>query len=205
MGVRDDRIDAYIAKAAPFARPILKHLRRIVRAASPEIDETIKWGMPFFTYRKAPLCHMAAFTAHCSFGFWRGSLLGADAAKAREAMGSFGRVTRLSDLPSARKLTAMIRAAMKLKDAGVKVPNKHPPKAAPRMPAYFAAALRSNARARAAFDAFTPGRRREYVEWLAEAKNESTRAKRLASALEWIEAGKPRNWKYMGDKKAVSG
>ena len=197
MGASEPRIDQYIDKAAPFAQPILTHLRRVVRAAAPEIDETIKWGMPFFSYNNAPLCHMAAFKAHCAFGFWRGTLLEAGDAKAREAMGSFGRIERLSDLPSAAKLTAMIRAAMKLQDEGVKAPNKHVKKAAPRMPAYFASALRDNARARAAFDAFSPSHRREYVEWLVEAKTEATREKRLATAIDWIAAGKTRNWKYM--------
>ena len=197
MGTIDDRIDRYIGRAAPFSRPILTRLRKVVRATSPDIDETIKWGAPFFTYKRAPLCFMAAFTAHCTFGFWRGSLLAAGDTKAREAMGSFGRITKLSDLPSATKLTALIRAAMKLKDDGVKAPNKHPRKPAPRMPAYFAAGLRGNARARAAFDAFTPSRRREYIEWLAEAKTEATRTRRLTSAIEWIAAGKPRNWQYM--------
>jgi uncharacterized protein YdeI (YjbR/CyaY-like superfamily) len=197
MGTRDDRIDAYIERAAPFSQPILKHLRRIVRATSPEIDETLKWRSPFFTYKGAPLCFMASFTRHCTFGFWKGSLLAENDTKAREAMGSFGRITKLSDLPSPAKLKAMIRAAMKLKDAGVKAPNKHPRKAPARMPAWFAASLRSNAKARAAFDAFTPGRRREYVEWLAEAKTEATRSKRLATAMEWIADGKPLNWKYM--------
>jgi uncharacterized protein YdeI (YjbR/CyaY-like superfamily) len=204
MSTTDRRIDRYIDKAAPFARPILAHLRRIVRAASPEIDETIKWGAPFFTYKGGPLCYMAAFKAHCSFGFWRGTLLEAGDTKAREAMGSFGRITRASDLPSAARLTSMIRAAMKLKEAGVKAPNKHAKKSTLRMPAYFAAGLRDNARARAAFEAFSPSQRREYVEWLAEAKTDATREKRLATAIDWIGAGKPRNWKYMPKAAAAA-
>jgi uncharacterized protein YdeI (YjbR/CyaY-like superfamily) len=205
MGTTDDRIDAYIERAAPFSRPILKHLRRVVRATSPEIDETLKWRSPFFMYKGSPLCFMASFTRHCTFGFWKGTLLASNEGKAREAMGSFGRITKLSDLPSAAKLTALIRAAMKLKDDGVKAPNKHPSKAPARMPAYFASSLRDNARARAEFDAFTPGKRREYVEWLVEAKTDATRNKRLATAMEWIADGKPLNWKYMPKPKRARG
>lgn len=198
MGSRDPRVDAYIAAAAPFARPILEHLRELVHRGAPEIVETIKWGMPFFT-REKNVCHMAAFKAHCAFGFWTGRMTGSTG-KEGEAMGQFGRIASLADLPSDRKLVALVRAAVALDERGGKTPAR-PKKTGPDIdvPEDLQMALRTrkHATARKTFEAFPPSHRREYVEWIAEAKTEATRAKRLASTLEWLAEGKPRNWKYM--------
>jgi uncharacterized protein YdeI (YjbR/CyaY-like superfamily) len=199
MGTRDDRVDAYIAKAAEFARPILTSLRETVHAACPEVKETIKWSFPNFEY-KGLLCSMAAFKEHCAFGFWKGSLIVEKGGAATEtAMGDFGRITKLSDLPSKKVLTGYIRQAMKLNDDGVKSPTRAKPKA-PRelvVPDDLARALQANAAARATFDTVPPGQKREYVDWITEAKTEATRTRRLEQAVEWMAEGKPRNWKYM--------
>ena len=195
MATTDPRVDAYIAKSAEFARPILKHLRAAVHAASPEIEETLKWSMPHFMY-KGMLCGMAAFKQHCSFGFWKGKLV---ADLSEEAMGQFGCITKVSDLPPKRALTAYVKKAMALNDAGVKSPTRvksAKPKAAVKVPDDLVAALKRNKKARATFEGFSPSHRREYVEWITEAKREETRAKRLATTLEWLAAGKSRNWKY---------
>ncbi len=90
MASKDPRIDAYIAKSADFAQPILKHLRKVVHAGCPKVEETLKWSMPHFDY-KGVMCGMAAFKAHCVFGFWKESLI-FDSGKAPEktAMRSFG-------------------------------------------------------------------------------------------------------------------
>lgn len=195
MGKRDQRVDAYIASAAPFAKPILEHIRQTVHSAWPEIEETIKWGMPFFDY-KGPVCQMAAFKAHCAFGFWKGSLIFGKSEKQNEAMGQMGKITSISDLPSKREISRLVKAAAALNDAGVAVKRKPAAKKPPSIPDDLAAALKKNAKARATFEAFPPGHKREYVDWITEAKREETRAKRLAQTIEWLAEGKARNWKY---------
>jgi uncharacterized protein YdeI (YjbR/CyaY-like superfamily) len=197
MGTRDKRVDAYIAKSAAFARPILEHLRGVVHEGCPEVEETIKWGHVSFGY-KGILCGMAAFKEHCTFGFWKGSLI-VDAAdrQSDEAMGQLGRITTLGDLPSRKKLVAYVKKAKELNDAGVKVVRKTKPKPALETPADLLAALKKNKKANATFENFPPSHRREYVEWIVDAKTDETRQRRLAQAVEWMAEGKPRNWKYM--------
>ena len=198
MASKDPRVDAYIEKAQPFARPILKHIRKAVHAGCPTVEETMKWSAPHFDY-KGVMCGMAAFKEHCAFGFWKASLLGVAGQRSREAMGQFGCVKSIKDLPPEKELIALVKAAAKLNEEGLKVPReKKVPKAELRMPPAFVAALKKNKKAQAAFDAFSPSHRREYVEWIAEAKQETTRERRIATALEWLSEGKSRNWKYQG-------
>jgi len=196
VGTRDKRIDAYITKAAPFAQPILRHLREVVHAACPDVVETVKWSMPAFEY-KGPFCGMGAFKQHAVFGFWKHDLVVGDDGKAREAMGSFGCLKSLADLPPKKALVGYIRKAAKLNDEGVKAPRRKtvPKKAVPMHPELKTALARSS-KARATFDAFPPGCQREYLSWVAEAKGDDTRARRIAQAVEWMAAGKRRNWKY---------
>ena len=198
MGTRNPQVDAYIAKSQPFARPILEHLREVVHGACPDVVEEMKWSMPHFMY-KGMLAGMAAFKAHCTFGFWKGKLILGKDEMNREAMGHFGNIRSLDDLPSKRTLAAYVKKAAKLNEEGVKVPRA--PKArvpgAVTVPADLAAALRRNRKARASFEAFSPSHRREYIEWITEAKREETREKRLATTIEWLEEGKPRHWKYL--------
>ena len=200
MATRDPRIDAYIAKSAGFARPILTYLREVVHAACPDVEETMKWSRPHFLY-KGLLCGMSAFKEHCAFGFWNGSLIvGKGETETDEGMGQFGRITKLSDLPSKKALTAYIKKAMELNEAGVKSPTRSKPKAAkpePVAPDDLAAALDRHPAARAAFDGFSPSHKREYIEWITEARTQATRTRRIETAVEWIAEGKPRNWKYM--------
>jgi uncharacterized protein YdeI (YjbR/CyaY-like superfamily) len=204
MTTTDPRVDAYIEKAAPFAQQILRHLRQVVHEASPEIEEGLRWGSPHFFY-KGMLCGMAAFTQHCAFGFWKDKLIVRDD-RGSGAMGSFGRIAAVSDLPSKRRIVGYVRQAMKLNDDGVKSPtrSKQARRPAPRTPADLAAALRRNAKAGAVYREFTPTNKRDYVEWLTEAKTPGTRSRRLAQAIEWIAAGKPRNWKYMKNGQRAS-
>jgi uncharacterized protein YdeI (YjbR/CyaY-like superfamily) len=202
MGTRDPRVDAYIARSAEFARPILTHLREIVHSACPDVEETLKWSAPHFMYH-GMLAGMSAFKAHCAFGFWKGSLVtGGDGGLEAQAMGQFGRITSLGDLPPKRVIAGYVKQAMKLNEEGVKTPKRRKvPRPDAVMPAELAAALRKNAKARATFEAFSPSHQREYVEWIAEAKGEDTRRRRLASAIEWMAEGKARNWKYMARSK----
>lgn len=198
----DPRVDAYIAKSAEFARPILTHLRGLVHAGCPDAAETIKWGMPFFTSGDGILCMMAAFKAHCAFGFWHKEMKGlvaTDEAKADEAMGILGRITRLKDLPGDKVMLGYIRQAAKLNESGVPARPRSAAKGQPKaaaVPDDLAAALKKNKKAAAIFAGFSPSKRKDYIEWLTEAKREETRAKRLATALAWIAEGKARNWKY---------
>lgn len=197
MGTRDKRVDLYIAKAAPFARPILLELREMVHEGCPEVVEEIKWGSPFFMH-KGVMCFMAGFTEHCVFGFWKRELMsGSEPEKMADGRGRFGRITSLEDLPAKKTMLGYIKKAKRLNDEGVK-------KAAPRkgekkeleVPDYFTAALKKNKKALATFEAFAPSKKRDYVEWLTEAKTESTRQSRLKTSLEWLADGKSRNWKY---------
>ena len=195
MPSHDPRVDAYIAKSADFARPILEEIRARVHAACPQVEETIKWGMPSFVHAGAILCGMAAFKQHASFGYWKHALVMGDAE--RDGMGSYGRLACVRDLPPKARMQADLRKAMKLNEDGVKPERrKSAPRAAPEVPDELASALEKNKAAKATFDAFAPGCRREYIEWIVEAKREETRAKRLAQALEWMAQGKRRNWKY---------
>jgi uncharacterized protein YdeI (YjbR/CyaY-like superfamily) len=199
MGARDARVDAYIAKSADFAKPILKYLRETVHAACPECEETLKWGAPAFMYNGI-LCGFAAFKEHATFGLWKHELLLGE--RPRAAMGSFGRLTSIKDLPSKRRLVTLIKRAMKLNEEGVKVQRSKAAKEPIRMPPDLASALAKDKKARAAFDAFSPSHKREYLEWVTEAKGADTRARRIATAIEWMSEGKPRNWKYMRGKAA---
>lgn len=193
---RDPRIDAYIAKAAPFAQPILNHVRERVHAAAPEAEETLKWSMPSFTIGGKILIGMAAFKQHAALNFWRGQeLKGAEAS--RDAMGQFGRLTSIDDLPGDTELDALIRQAAELaKTAPAPRKVKHEPKPPAELHPQFAEALAANPKARTTLDSFPPSARREYLDWIAEAKQESTRAKRIADAVQWLSEGKRRHWKY---------
>ena len=200
------KVDAYLAKVQPFAQPIMAHLRELVHKACPEVEETIKWSRPFFEYRGAILCNMSAFKEHCSFGFW-GEEIGAVLREARvlgeDGMGSLGRITSVADLPSDKQMLGWIRQAAAFVDSGqytspIAARRKvvKPQKPALETPAEFAAALKRNKKAAAVFAAFSPSCKREYVEWIADAKRPETRDKRIATAVEWIAEGKQRNWKY---------
>lgn len=196
MGTLDPRVDGYIEAAQPFARPILRHLRELVHRHCPDVVETIKWGMPHFE-RQGALCHMAAFKHHCAFGFRRGDeVTGRPATEG--AMGQFGRIGALTDLPADAELGAWIRAAAQLNTAGGKT-RKPAPSARAHLdvvPEDLAAALAANPAAAAAFARFPPSHRREYIEWLVDSRRPETRQRRLVQALAWIAEGKSRNWKY---------
>ncbi|HSL24145.1 MAG TPA: YdeI/OmpD-associated family protein [Vicinamibacterales bacterium] len=205
MGKRDERIDAYIDNAQPFAKPILRHLREIVHRGCPEVEETMKWSFPHFTH-KGILCSMASFKQHCVFGFWKAALLTEKGVKGAEAMGQYGRITSVADLPPDAQLVRAVKEAAALNEQGVRTPARRKPERArpARTPTDLLAALRRNRHALATFQAFSSSHRREYIEWIVEAKGEDTRKRRVASAVEWMAAGKPRNWKYMARAKAGS-
>jgi uncharacterized protein YdeI (YjbR/CyaY-like superfamily) len=203
MATKDPRIDAYIAKSADFAKPVLKHLRKVVHVGCPDVVETIKWSMPHFDY-KGMMCGMAAFKEHCAFGFWKSELiLGGDKQGEKPGMGSFGCIKSLADLPNEKTLIGYVKKAAALNDAGIKPPGRAAPKKRKPIPvpADFAAALKKNAKAGKTFDDFSPSHRREYLEWITEAKREETRKERLAKSIRWLAEGKARNWKYMPAKK----
>jgi uncharacterized protein YdeI (YjbR/CyaY-like superfamily) len=200
MPKTDERIDKYIEKAQPFAEPILLHIRKLVHQACPQVEETVKWGMPFFDYKGA-MCNMASFKQHCSFGFWKASLM-KDEAKLfelgeREGMGHFGKITSLADLPADDVFLAYIREACKLNDDDVKLPSK--PKKEQKeliVPKELLEALAKNEAAAKTFDAFPYSAKKEYAEWISDAKSDATRDKRLATTIEWLTEGKRKNWKY---------
>lgn len=203
MGKKDKRVDAYIEKAQPFAKPILNHLRELVHKACPDVEETIKWQFASFDY-KGPFCSMAAFKQHCTFGFWKYALmkdpdgyLGERFNKGGEAMGNLGRITSVKDLPPDKIILNLIKQAKRLNDDGVKLPPRK--KSDPKelvVPDYFTDALKKNKKALATFEKFPPSHKKEYVQWIAEAKTEETRNRRMETALDWIAEGKGRNWKY---------
>jgi uncharacterized protein YdeI (YjbR/CyaY-like superfamily) len=194
MPKTDPRVDAYIDKAADFARPILVEIRARVHAACPDCEETMKWSSPSFQY-KGMLCGMEAFKAHCMFGFWKAELVvGGSNPHAR-----YRYLKSVADLPGKKEMAALIHKAMALNDDGVAVTRvpREKKKAPARVPTEFADALKKNEKARLAFDAFSPSHKREYVEWITEAKREETRQQRIQTAVKWIAEGKSRNWKYL--------
>ena len=198
----DPRIDKYIEKKADFAKPILKHIRELVHKACPDAEETMKWGMPYFEYAGSILCAMAAFKEHCTFLFWKASLM-KDPEKIfqitdREAMGHFGRISSLKDLPPEKTLIAYIKEAAQLNEENIKLPPRKKTVEANELetPSDLSAALKKNKKALGEFDRFPPGKKKEYILWLTDAKTEATRTKRLETAVEWISEGKSRNWKY---------
>ena len=198
MPARDARIDAYIARSAPFARPILEHLRAVVHEACPGVEETLKWSSPHFTHAGKILAGMAAFKQHAAFAVPMLDASDGDAARRDEAMGHYGRITALSDLPARRTLVSQLKKAMKAIDAGAILtrPGNRAPKPPLSIPDDFAKALAKTAGAKKHFAAFAPGKQRDYVEWITEAKQPATRERRIAQAAEWIAEGKARYWKY---------
>ena len=197
MPTTDPRVDEYIERSADFAKPILLHIRKLVHKAAPDISETMKWSFPHFDH-KGMLCSMASFKQHCAFGFWKQPLLEKDAFPAQKtAMGSFGRISSLRDLPDDKLIIALIQQAVELNDKGIKVAKK--PSAGKKelvVPDDLSAALKKNKAARATFDKFPYSCKKEYVQWITEAKTDATREKRLTTTLEWLAEGKRRNWKY---------
>jgi uncharacterized protein YdeI (YjbR/CyaY-like superfamily) len=197
MPTTDPRVDAYIARSNDFAKPILTRIREMVHAACPDVVETIKWSSPFFDYKGQMMCAMAAFKEHCSLIFWKASLIEGVPPNGDKSRGSFGRLTSVKELPSKTQFNGFIKAAMKLNDEGVTVKRpKAGTKPEPKVPKELAAALKKNRKAASVFAKFPPGQRREYCEWIDEAKREETKDKRVAQAIEWIAEGKTRNWKY---------
>lgn len=197
----EPKVDAYIEKAAAFAQPVLVHLRELVHKACPEVEEAIKWSMPFFVYRGQIMANMAAFKEHCSFGLW-GDVAAAmkqDGVLSNEGMGKLGKITGVKDLPSDKALLGYIRHAAAFVDDGGKTMTRSKskaPKPEAEVPPELAVALKKNKTAAKVFAEFSPSCRREYVEWIAEAKRPETKAKRVEQAVEWIAEGKQRNWKY---------
>lgn len=194
----DPRIDAYIARQADFARPILEHLRGLLHRSGLDLVETMKWSMPHFTYKGRLFAGIAAFKAHATFGLWRARDVLGDTGSERDAMGQFGRLTSLADLPPDDELLAILRRAAEVADAGPKPRPAKPAKPELATPDDLRAALAAEPKAVATFEAFPPSCRREYVEWVVEAKRPETRARRIAQAVEWMAEGKRRNWKYEG-------
>ncbi|MGD0733021.1 MAG: YdeI/OmpD-associated family protein [Terracidiphilus sp.] len=202
----DPRVDVYIAKSKPFAQPILNHIRELIHKACPSVVETIKWSRPFFEYKGVILANMSAFKEHCSFGFW-GLEIAAVLREAKvlqpDAMGSLGRITSIEDLPADKQMLSLLRQAVGFVDSGqytspITARQKVVKAPAPEVkaPAEFTKALKANKKASAAFAAFSPSCKKEYVEWIADAKRDETRDKRIATAIDWISEGKQRNWKY---------
>jgi uncharacterized protein YdeI (YjbR/CyaY-like superfamily) len=204
-GTRDARIDAYIGRAKPFAQPILIHIREMMHKAAPDLNETVKWGMPFFELHGVILGNMAGFKQHCSLGLWgpeMHAILGNDGAKSNEAMGTFGRIESLKDLPADKVLLGYFKQSAGFVTSGerttslVRKPKPKAVKAAVEAPPELAAALKKNKVAAKVFEEFSPSCKKEYVEWITEAKRDETKQKRVAQAVEWMAEGKQRNWKY---------
>jgi uncharacterized protein YdeI (YjbR/CyaY-like superfamily) len=162
----------------------------------PSVEEAMKWSMPAYLADGKILLITSAFKGHAALNFWRGQEIGDGEAKAG-AMGQFGRLTSLEDLPSDAELDVLIRQAAEVaKTAPAPRKPKHAPKPQPGLHPEFAAALAKAPKAKAALDGFPPSAQREYLEWIAEAKQAATRQKRIATAVEWLSEGKRRNWKY---------
>ncbi len=198
MAHSDPRVDDYIAKSADFAKPILNRIRAIVHEGCPDVEETMKWSFPHFMHQGI-LCSMASFKAHCAFGFSKEQVMTGAGGRGGAGTPQFGRVTSLKDLPTRAVFLRLVREAARLNEDGVKPPPQATPdrSRAVRAPADLLAALRNNATARAAYDDMSPSHKREYIEWITEAKRDETRKRRVAAAVEWMAEGKIQNWKYV--------
>lgn len=197
MGTKDDRVDEYIAKSADFAKLILSHIRKLIHQGCPDVQEVMKWSCPHFDY-KGPMCSMAAFKEHSAFGFWKASLIdglkeGGDKAP---AAGSFGAIRKKSDLPADKVILGYIKQAMELNEKGIKVEKKPVAKKETSVPDELMSALKKNKKAMEVWKAFSPGKVREYADWVADAKSDATRQKRIETTVEWVSEGKSRHWKY---------
>ena len=199
----DVRIDSYIAQSAPFAQPILTHFRELIHKTCPDVEETMKWSFPHFSYKGQILCSMASFKQHCAFSFWKAALMKdhqlIETAKSEVAMGHLGKIESIKDLPSNKVLVAYIKEAMALNEQGIKVPKpkkENKEKEELQTPDDLLKMLHKNKSAKETFDNFSYFCRKEYIEWITEAKTEATRNKRLAQAVEWMAEGKIRHWKY---------
>ncbi|WP_428071186.1 YdeI/OmpD-associated family protein [Chryseobacterium gambrini] len=194
------KVDEYIEKSQDFAKPILNYIRETVHEFCPDAEEAIKWKFPTFLYKGKILCSMVAFKQYCSMGFWlhdeMTSLKEFETEAEKTNMFSLGKITETENLPSKPQLKKMIVEAMELTDMGVTLKKATPSKTETEVPDYFQNALNENKKALEIFKKASPSFRKEYINWIAEAKTESTRNKRMDQALEWISEGKGRNWKY---------
>ncbi|HKI79807.1 MAG TPA: YdeI/OmpD-associated family protein [Ignavibacteriaceae bacterium] len=202
MGKKDKKVDAYIAKSQDFAKPILSFIRETVHKGCPGVEEKIKWSFPNFLYKGGILCNMGAFKEHCTFGFWRAAILqekGLLNPSDQQAMGQFGRITKISDLPSQTKLVKIVKEAARLNEPGIKSPIKKKVTVRKQLeiPGYFRIKLNKNKKAKITFDKFSQSHKNEYIEWITEAKTETTRDKRITTSIDYLSNGKPLNWKYM--------
>ena len=201
--MKNPAVDAYIAKSPAFARPILTRLRKLMHRACPTIEETMKWSVPHFE-KNGIVASIPAFKQHVAYGFWSKKLIDERLGKDAEMLfpkdaerGMGGRKIRSPDeLPPDALILRAIRIAVALNEEGIR-PKRVPSKKGPvKPPSYLMAALKRNAKARQTFERFTPSQQREYVAWLVEARQETTREKRLATTIEWLAEGKQRYWKY---------
>lgn len=191
---KNPKVDEYIANSKEFAQPILKKLRALVHQAHPDIEETIKWGMPIFEY-KGILFNMASFKQHCTFGFWKQKLIkGLDGSE--DGMGSLGKLKLLDDLPSDEILLMLMKEAILLNEKGIQLPKVAPQKKELEVPQELTDALEKQPKAKDVFENFSSSHRKEYIMWIVEAKQEATKQKRIAQTIEWLNEGKKRNWKY---------
>ena len=193
-------VDEYIEKSPDFSKPILNQIREVVHECYPDMEEAIKWKFPTFMYKGKILCSMVSFKAYCSMGFWlhdeMKTLKNLDTDVEKTNMFSLGKITKLEDLPSKPQLKKIILEAMELTDMGVKLKKAAPTKTETAVPGEFQNVLNQNKKALEVFQKYSPSFRKEYINWIIEAKTEITRNKRMEQAIEWISEGKGRNWKY---------
>lgn len=196
------QVDSYIERSADFARPILESLRTSIHDACPLVEEKIKWSFPNFEYKGSILCSMASFKNHCTFGFWLGAKMDDPNSilnpVGETAMGQLGKLRSLNDLPSKEILLSYIHQAMLLIDQGVKLTKKEPVNNKTlKIPESLVQALGTNDKAKATFESFSPSNKKEYIDWITDAKTDATKTKRLETTIEWLSEGKVKNWKYV--------
>jgi len=202
MPKKNPAVDAYINKSKPFAKPILKHLRKIIHKACPKVTEDIKWGAPFYLYQDRILCATMAFKAHCAIVFWKSALIRKEMGqKAVGDLKSLRRISLLEELPSERELLAYIKLAMHFNEPSTKLPPREKRSDPLKIPRELTYALRANPKAFKNFNSFTPSKKKDYIFWITGAKTEETRERRLEISVDWISEGKSRNWKYEDQKK----
>ena len=198
------RVDEYIKNAPDFARPIMEKIRKAFHKGCPECEEAIKWGCPYFMY-KGMLGGMASFKGHVSMGFWRSKEMDDpeklfDTGTGAKASMCNAHFHNLKEVPTQKILAEYVKRAAKLQDTEAPKKKATKKKISTRIPADLAELFKKHKKAKTVFEGFAPSHKRDYIEWITEAKRDATRQKRLKTTIEWLSEGKQRHWKYQTNK-----
>lgn len=195
MNEASENITAYIEKATPEFKEVMIALRSVLNNPNFDIKEDWKWGAPNFN-NEGMICWLAHFRNHVGMNFFKGTLIKDKYnlfTHYREEKGN--RQLKFSDINQIipEQIEYYIEEAIKLNQENIKVVKKEIDTS---LPLDLETELNNNPKAKMFFESLAPSYKRDYIEWIEEAKREATRTKRLATTMEWLSEGKKKNWKY---------